>query len=221
MQLIEFIRHSEGKSMQTRNASMKSHDSPTGVARSAARSKESFGPEAVVEGHGQAKKTVPTLLHVDDSPRGGLSISRQLSAAAVAAWRNNNPVGRVIVRDLSETKMTFVDLDWIVGSRGTSEQQTDSTKRALVLSDELVAELLEADEMVIGTPMYNFAIPAVLKAWIDYVVRPGKTFAYGAAGPEGLAKGRRAVIAVASGGSYDAASGWDYEIPYLGHILDL
>ena len=162
---------------------------------------------------------MPTLLHVDASPRGSLSISRQLSAAAVSAWKHDNPRGKVIARDLCETKMCFVDLDWIVGSRGTPEQQTDSTKRALALSDELVAEVLEADEIVIGTPMYNFAIPAVLKAWIDHVVRPGKTFTYTAAEPEGLAKGRRAVIAIASGGSYYATSGWDYESPYLRHIF--
>jgi FMN-dependent NADH-azoreductase len=82
--------------------------------------------------------------------------------------------------------------------------------------------LLAADQVVLGTPMYNFAVPAVVKAWIDHVVRAGKTFNYGATGPEGLAKGRKVVVAVASGGTYDAASGmeiYNYEIPYLRHIL--
>jgi FMN-dependent NADH-azoreductase len=70
--------------------------------------------------------------------------------------------------------------------------------------------------------MYNFAVPAVLKAWIDHVVRAGKTFQYGASGPEGLAKGRKVLVTVASGGVYDKNSGhesYNYEIPYLRHIL--
>ena len=171
--------------------------------------------------HNQSK-TMPTLLHLDASPRGDFSISRQLSAAAVAAWKDKHPGGKVVERDLTKTKMTFVDLDWIIGAFSTPVQLTDSHKSALAISDKLIAELLEADEIVIGTPMYNFAVPAVVKAWIDHVVRGGKTFKYLATGPEGLAKGRKVVVAVASGGSYDKASGmeaYNYEIPYLRHIL--
>jgi FMN-dependent NADH-azoreductase len=171
--------------------------------------------------HNQSK-TMPTLLHLDASPRGDFSISRQLSAAAVAAWKDKHPGGKVVERDLTKTKMTFVDIDWIIGAFSTPDQLTDSHKSALAISDKLIAELLEADEIVIGTPMYNFAVPAVVKAWIDHVVRGGKTFNYLATGPEGLAKGRKVVVAVASGGSYDKASGmeaYNYEIPYLRHIL--
>jgi FMN-dependent NADH-azoreductase len=165
---------------------------------------------------------MPTLLHIDVSPRGDSSISRQLSAAAVGIWKEKNPGGKVIERDLTKTRMTFVDLDWIVGAFSTPDAQTDSHKRALAISDELIGELLQADQIIIGTPMYNFAVPAVLKAWIDHVVRAGKTFRYGDSGPEGLAAGRKVIVAVASGGSYDAASGleaYNYEIPYLRHIL--
>jgi FMN-dependent NADH-azoreductase len=166
---------------------------------------------------------MPTLLHLDASPRVDLSISRQLSAAAVAAWKDKHPGGKVVERDLTKTKMTFVDLDWIIGAFSSSDQLTDSHKSALAISDTLIAEVLEADEIVIGTPMYNFAVPAVVKAWIDHVVRAGKTFNYLATGAEGLAKGRKVVVAVASGGSYDKASGleaYNYEIPYLRHILN-
>jgi FMN-dependent NADH-azoreductase len=165
---------------------------------------------------------LPTLLHLDASPRGDYSISRQLSTAAVKSWKDKNPGGKVIERDLTKTEMTFVDLDWIMGAFSAPDQHTDSHKRALAISDELVGELLAADVVVIGTPMYNFAIPAILKAWIDHVVRAGKTFNYTATGAEGLAKGRRVVVAAASGGSYDAASeleAYNYEIPYLRHIL--
>ena len=165
---------------------------------------------------------MPTLLHLDASPRGDYSISRQLSAAAVAAWKDKHPGGKVIVRDLTKTKMTFVDLDWITGAFSAPDQLTDDHKNALAISDTLIAELLEADEIVMGTPMYNFTIPAVVKAWIDHVVRAGKTFSYGSAGPEGLAKGRKMLVTVASGGSYDKASGmeaYNYETPYLRQIL--
>ena len=115
-----------------------------------------------------------------------------------------------------------MDLDWILGSFTAPEQRTESHKRALAVSDELAGELLKADEIIIGTPMYNFAVPAALKAWIDHVVRAGKTFKYTSAGPKGLVDGRKVVVAVTSGGAYDEASGlaqYNYEIPYLRHIL--
>ena len=165
---------------------------------------------------------MPTLLHLDASPRGDYSISRQLSAAAVAAWKDKHPGGKVIVRDLTTTKMTFVDLDWITGAFSAPDQLTDDHKSALAISDTLISELLEADEIVMGTPMYNFTVPAVVKAWIDHVVRAGKTFNYGSSGPEGLAKGRKMLVTVASGGSYDKGSGmeaYNYETPYLRQIL--
>jgi FMN-dependent NADH-azoreductase len=165
---------------------------------------------------------MPTLLHLDASPRGDFSISRQLSAAAVAAWKDKHPGGKVIVRDLTKTKMTFVDLDWITGAFSAPDQLTDDHKSALAISDTLISELLEADEIVMGTPMYNFTVPAVVKAWIDHVVRAGKTFNYGSSGPEGLAKGRKMLVTVASGGSYDKGSGmeaYNYETPYLRQIL--
>jgi len=165
---------------------------------------------------------MPTLLHLDVSPRGDYSISRQLSRVGVAAWKSKNPGGKVIERDLTKTDMTFVDLDWIMGAFSTPDQHTDRHKSALAISDKLIAELLEADEIIIGTPMYNFAVPALLKAWIDHVVRAGKTFQYGASGPEGLANGRKVVVTVASGGTYEKGSpteSYNHEIPYLRTIL--
>ena len=113
---------------------------------------------------------MPTLLHLHASPRGDFSISRQLSTAAVAAWKEKHPSGKVVERDLTKTDMTFVDLDWIIGASSTPDQLTDSNKSVPAISDTLIAELPEADEIVIGTPMYNFAVLAVVKAWIDHVV---------------------------------------------------
>lgn len=168
---------------------------------------------------------MPTLLHISVSPRGSYSISRRLSDAAVQAWKDRNPDGRVIERDLARTNLTFVDLDWIAGAYTPPERHNESHKKALALSDELISELVEADEIILGTPMYNFAIPAALKAWVDHIVRAGKTFRYTAAGkPEGLLAGKnKEVLAiVASGGSYVEGSGLsalDYEVPYLRFIF--
>jgi FMN-dependent NADH-azoreductase len=166
---------------------------------------------------------MPTLLHINVSPRGNQSISRRLSDAAVEAWKESNPEGRVIERDLAKTPLTFVDLDWIAGAFSPPEYHTESHKKALALSDELVSEVLEADEIILGTPMYNFSIPAALKAWIDHIVRAGKTFRYRADGtPEGLLAGKKMLVIVASGGSYDERSGMsalDHEVPYLRFIF--
>jgi FMN-dependent NADH-azoreductase len=168
---------------------------------------------------------MPTLLRISVSPRGSYSISRQLSDAAVEAWKERNPGGRVIERDLAKTKLTFVDLDWIAGAFSPPEQHNESHRKAIALSDELVSELVEADEIILGTPMYNFAIPAALKAWVDHIVRAGKTFRYTAAGgPEGLlaGKNKKVLAIVASGGSYVDGSGLtalDHEVPYLRFIF--
>jgi FMN-dependent NADH-azoreductase len=166
-----------------------------------------------------------TLLHINVSPRGNYSISRQLGNAAVQAWKERNPGGRVIERDLANTALTFVDLDWIAGAFSPPEHHNESHKKALALSDELVSEVVEADEIVLATPMYNFAVPAALKAWVDHVVRAGKTFRYSSAGgPEGLLAGenKKVLAIIASAGSYaegSALSALDYEVPYLRFIF--
>lgn len=167
---------------------------------------------------------MPTLLYISTSPRGDYSISRQLGNAAIEAWKARNPEGRVIERDLARTPLTFVDLDWIAGAYSPPEHHNESHKKALALSNELVAELVAADEIVVATPMYNFSVPAALKAWIDHVVRAGKTFRYTAAGkPEGLlaGKNKKVLAIIASGGNYKQAglSALDHELPYLRFIF--
>jgi FMN-dependent NADH-azoreductase len=169
---------------------------------------------------------MPSLLHISVSPRGKDSMSRRLGDAAVEAWKAKNPEGRVIERDLAKTPLTFVDIDWIAGAFSPPEYHTENHKKALALSNELVSELLEADEVILATPMYNFAVPAALKAWIDHVVRAGKTLQYTASGrPEGLLTGqkKKVLVIVASGGSYPEGSSpmaaLNYEIPYLRFIL--
>ncbi len=168
---------------------------------------------------------MPTLLHITVSPRGNHSISRQLGAAAVHEWREHNPAGGVIERDLAKTSLSFVDSEWIAGAFSPPERQTEGHRRAIASSDELISELQQADEIILDTPMYNFAIPAALKAWIDHVVRAGKTFRYTSAGrPEGLLAGKniKALVIIASGGKYTGdpeLAGLDYEAPYLRFVL--
>ena len=165
---------------------------------------------------------MPTLLHIDASPRGDYSISRKVSSAFVESWKQANPGGKVIRRDLATSNLTFVDIDWIVGAFSTPEKLTEGHKKALELSDKLIQELLESDHVIIGTPMYNFNVPAVLKAWIDHIVRIGRTFNMGAGGLEGLAKGRKVTVAIASGSSYAVGSpfaSYNRETEYLKQIF--
>jgi len=160
-----------------------------------------------------------TLLKIDVSPRGEYSVSRKLSGEFAAQWTKANAGGTVVVRDLFKTELPFVDLPWIAGAYSTPDQHTPEQQAAIKVSDDLVAELLAANEIVLSTPMYNFAIPAVLKAYIDHVVRLGKTFS---SSYEGLAKGKKATLIVASGGVYTAGSpteGYNAETGYLKQIL--
>jgi FMN-dependent NADH-azoreductase len=163
-----------------------------------------------------------TLLHIDVSPRGDHSVSRKLGAAFAEEWTSKYAGGTVVYRDLAKQALPFVDLQWIAGAYTAPEQHTPEQKAALKISDELIAELLHADHIVITTPMYNFAIPAALKAWIDHVVRHGKTFTIGAEGYKGLATGKKATFIVASGGNYSAGSPaekYNQETPYLQSIF--
>ena len=165
---------------------------------------------------------MPTLLHIDVSPRGDHSVSRNLSAAFVEEWKQKHSGDKVIVRDLAATEIPFVDLPWIAGAHSTPDTHSPEMKNALATSDTFIGELLESTEIVIGTPMYNFNIPARLKAWIDHVVRAGKTFKYGEKGPEGLAGGRKATLLIASAGSYTPGGPlqkMNMEEPYLKMIL--
>ena len=144
-----------------------------------------------------------TLLIVETSPRGDYSISRHMTRRFVAAWRAVHPEGAVVERDLMETELPFVTAPWLQAYFTPAEQQSPEMKQALRLSDELVAELLAADHVVIATPVYNFNIPAALKAWIDHIVRKGLTLGLDG---RGLVQGKTATVLLASGGVYTEGS---------------
>ena len=162
---------------------------------------------------------MPNLLSVVASPRGDYSVSRALTAQFVEAWKNNNPDGAVQTRDLFKTNLPFVDLPWIAGAYTPLEQHSPEMTEALAISNELIGELQAADHIVIGTPMYNFSTPAILKAYIDHIVRFGVTFS---ASYEGLLKNKKVTVIVASGSVYTPGShmeSYDSETGYLKQIL--
>ena len=162
---------------------------------------------------------MPTLLAIYVSPRFEYSVSRKLTNKFIEDWQSTHPGGKVVVRDLMKTELPWVDLPWIGGAFTPAEQHSGEMKKAIQISDELIAELKAADELVIGTPMYNFLIPAVLKAYIDHVVRVGVTFTMNY---EGLLLGKRATVILTSGS--DFGPGTKYESanvasPYMKQIL--
>jgi FMN-dependent NADH-azoreductase len=164
-----------------------------------------------------------TLLKIDVSPRGDHSISRKLGNHFATEWQSNHVGGEIVTRDLATTKIPFVDLTWIAGVFTPPDQHTPEHKAALKLSDEFIAELLAADEIVISTPVYNFNTPAALKAWIDHIVRARKTFTYGPDGPKGLLGDKKLTIIIASGRDYSAGSPnepYNFAVPYFRVIFN-
>ncbi|MEM6372462.1 MAG: NAD(P)H-dependent oxidoreductase [Pseudomonadota bacterium] len=153
-----------------------------------------------------------TTLHIDSSARLQGSVTRDLSAQIAAKF-----AGPVIRRDLREALPQITE-GW-VNANFTPADQRDATQiDTLALSDELVNELKQADTIVIGVPVYNFGIPAALKAWVDLVARAGLTFKYSDTGPIGLLDGKRAVLAVATGGT-PVGSDIDFATGYMRHVL--
>ena len=143
------------------------------------------------------------LLVVETSPRGDYSISRNMTRRFVADWQAAHPDGEVIDRDLMETDLPFVTAPWLQAYFTPPEQHSPEMKKALRLSDELVGEVLAADHVVIATPVYNYNVPAALKAWIDHIVRKGLTLGVDGSG---LVTGKKATVLLASGGVYTEGS---------------
>lgn len=143
------------------------------------------------------------LLVVQASPRGESSISRNLAKTFVEGWKAAHPGGEVVERDLAKIDLPYVNLPWLGASLTPIEQHNSEMKDVLRVSDELVAELLAADQLAISTPVYNYNIPANLKSYVDHIVRKGLTL--GMKG-EGLVHGKKCTVLMASGGVYTEGS---------------
>jgi len=162
-----------------------------------------------------------TLLQIDSSPL-PTSVSRELTREFVQTWKASHPDGTVITRDLAVSAPRPLDAAWIQAAYTPADARTPAQVAELALSEELIGELERADEYVIGVAMHNFSIPAVLKLWIDQIARRGRTFQYTSAGPEGLLKGKKATIIIATGGLYgndSPAKGFNHADPYLKTVL--
>jgi FMN-dependent NADH-azoreductase len=148
---------------------------------------------------------MPTLLQIDSSPS-PRSVSRELTAEYVKKWKEANPQGTVVVRDLVQNPPAPVNSAWIGAAFIPANARTAEQNAALSLSEELIDELLSADEIVIGVAMHNFSIPSSLKLWIDQVVRVGRTFSREQNGYVGFVTGKKATILQASGGDFSESS---------------
>ncbi len=156
------------------------------------------------------------LLHLDASPRGDRSHSRKLSREFVESWVAAHPGDTVTYRDLGHAPVPLVSEEWIAAVYTPAEAQTPATRELLRTSDELIDELFAADIYVFGVPMYNFGVPAGFKAYIDQIVRVGRTFTV--PNFEGLLKGKRMFLAMAAGQDYAVGTpmaNYNYVLPYL------
>ena len=148
------------------------------------------------------------LLHLDSSALGTGSVTRELTSAIVARWQDKLPRLEVEYRDLDANPLPHLT--------GTSLAQSDPTE--VQDATAVMAQFLKADVLVIGAPMYNFSIPSTLKAWIDRVAVAGKTFRYTEKGPEGLAGGKKVIIASGRGGIHSGAP-TDFQEAYLRQVF--
>ena len=153
-----------------------------------------------------------TVLHIDASARLAGSTSRDLSAKIAKKMGTN-----IIRRDLKDG-IPQIDETWVNANFTPADRRATSQTAALELSDALIEEIKAADVIVIGVPIYNFGVPASLKAWVDQIARAGVTFRYTENGPQGLLDGKRAIIALASGGTA-IGSDIDFASGYLRHIM--
>jgi FMN-dependent NADH-azoreductase len=162
------------------------------------------------------------ILHIDTSPRGERSFSRRLTQKFIGEWKAAYPGDMVTYRDLGHRQPTAVDEAWIAAAFSSPADYTPEMADAIRFSDELIDELLAADRYVFGVPMYNFSIPANFKAYIDQVVRAGRTFAVTEQGYQGLVHNKKALVIVASGGQYRLGTptgDYNFHEPYIRTIL--
>ena len=161
-------------------------------------------------------------LVITASPRGERSVSRALTLQFAQLLAQGHTRDTILLRDLGHHPVPHVTEPWVVGAFSPPEAQTPESKAAIAVSDQLVEEFLGCDKFVFGVPMYNFNIPSTFKAYIDQIVRAGRTYAVGPNGYEGLVKDKKAVFITSSGGSYapgSLAAGLNFQEPYLRAIF--
>ncbi|MDW9379215.1 FMN-dependent NADH-azoreductase [Chryseobacterium sp. JV558] len=161
------------------------------------------------------------VLHIISSTRGTDSYTIKMGNLIVDKITESEPAVSVDVLDLSKKLFPHLSQDQINGFFTPPEHRTPELAEAIRMSDEAVAQIQEADYIVIGVPMYNFSITSGLKAYLDHIARAKVTFQYSESGSEGLLKGKKAFIAGGSAGLFTAGPNkpFDFAIPYLTHFL--
>ena len=149
------------------------------------------------------------LLHLDSSALGANSVTRELSAAIVARWQDAVPGLGVDYRDFDTNPLPHLTGGALAGTDAAAKAEGDAA----------MDQFLASDVIVMGAPMYNFGIPSTLKAWIDRIAVAGKTFRYTDKGPEGLATGKRVIVASGRGGIYGESNAADFQEAYLRHVF--
>jgi FMN-dependent NADH-azoreductase len=159
------------------------------------------------------------ILHLDASPRGDRSVSRALARDFISSWKAAHPDDTVTYRDLGHHPVPLVTEAWVAGAFTPPEQHSPESVEAMQISNQLVDEFLATDRYVFSVPMYNFSIPANFKAYIDQIVRVGRTFSVEADGSyKGLVTGKKMLIITARGGTYPKDTpyaAYDLQEPYL------
>ncbi|WP_046247121.1 FMN-dependent NADH-azoreductase [Hymenobacter terrenus] len=161
------------------------------------------------------------ILHIISSPRKAASFSIQLGDGIIEKLQAANPGSTVQVRDLASSPFPHLEEAKLQSFFTPAESRTPEQREAARHSEEAIAEIQQADVIVIGAPLYNFGIPSTLKAWIDHISRAGITFHYVDGAPQGLITGKKVYVALSSGGIYSEgpAAGYDFVAPYLKAIL--
>lgn len=157
------------------------------------------------------------ILHISASIRGSESVSRGLSSALVERLAASGDA-TVVERNLSTNDIPYVDADRFAANLAPYAERTAEQQELASYADTLIDELLNADTVVFGVPIYNFSVPATVKAWADLVARAGTTFKYTESGPVGLLEGKKAYLAIASGGT-PVGSDFDFMSPWLKFFL--
>ncbi len=161
------------------------------------------------------------ILMIETSPRGKDSASRAVADTLAARFTHIYPNASLLRRDLATEQPPHLDGITLRAISTKDHAEAENLKAIAHQSDQLTDELLESDLLVVATPMWNFGIPSTLKAWIDLVVRPGRTFQYSDGSVIGLAKDKKAILVLASGGVFTEGPwcSWDFVEPYLRRIL--
>ncbi|GAA6621432.1 FMN-dependent NADH-azoreductase [Scytonema sp. NUACC26] len=163
------------------------------------------------------------ILQIDTSPRYEYSHSRTLAQEFMEKWSSHHSETQIFHRDLGLNPVPYIDATWVKAKFTVSDQYTPELAAAIKLSDTLIDEFLAADRYVLSTPMYNFSIPAVLKSYIDYIVRPRRTFTIDDNGFKGLVNHKKMLVITARGSDFRPGSAFasqDFQEPFLRTVFN-